>query len=56
LRMSSKATIRALLILFALFLPGCPNYNQVAERNRVPFKTEAEAQAAGYRKARKCPQ
>ncbi len=36
-------------------LPGCPNYNQVADRNRVPFKTEAEAQAAGYRKARNCP-
>ena len=37
-------------------LPGCPNYSQVAERDHVPFKTEAEAQAAGYRKARNCPQ
>jgi endonuclease YncB( thermonuclease family) len=36
-------------------LPGCPNYNQVAERNRAPFKTEAEAQAAVYRKAKNCP-
>src|SRR5262249_14095947 len=37
-------------------LPNCPDYSKVAERNRVPFKTEAEAQAAGYRKARNCPQ
>jgi endonuclease YncB( thermonuclease family) len=36
-------------------LPHCPDYNKVSERNRVPFKTEAEAQAAGYRKARNCP-
>ena len=33
-------------------LPNCPDYSKVSERNRVPFKTEAEAQAAGYRKAR----
>jgi hypothetical protein len=37
-------------------LPNCPDYNKVSEKNRVPFKTEAEAQAAGYRKARNCPQ
>jgi hypothetical protein len=37
-------------------LPACPDYNKVAERNRVPFKTEAEAVKAGYRKARNCPQ
>ncbi len=35
--------------------PNCPDYDRIAERNRVPFKTEAEAQAAGYRKARNCP-
>ena len=35
-------------------VPGCPNYNDVAERNRVYFKTEAEAQVAGFRKARNC--
>jgi hypothetical protein len=35
---------------------NCPDYNKVSEKNRVPFKTEAEAQAAGYRKARNCPQ
>ena len=33
---------------------GCQNYNDVAERNRVYFKTEAEALAAGFRKARNC--
>jgi endonuclease YncB( thermonuclease family) len=36
--------------------PNCPDYSKVSERNRVPFKTEAEAQAAGYRKARNCSQ
>jgi endonuclease YncB( thermonuclease family) len=37
-------------------LPNCPDYSKVGERNRVPFVTEAEAQAAGYRKAKNCPQ
>jgi endonuclease YncB( thermonuclease family) len=37
-------------------LPNCPDYSKVSEHNRVPFKTEAEAQAAGYRKARNCSQ
>jgi len=36
-------------------LQNCPDYSRVAESSRVPFKTEAEAQAAGYRKARNCP-
>lgn len=36
-------------------LANCPDYNKVSEKNRVPFKTEAEAHAAGYRKARNCP-
>jgi Metal binding domain of Ada len=37
-------------------MSNCPDYNEVSERNRAPFKTEAEAQAAGYRKAKNCPQ
>ena len=37
-------------------LPACPDYSKVSERIRVPFKTEAEALSAGYRKARNCPQ
>lgn len=36
-------------------LPGCPSYDAVGESNRVPFPTEAAAQAAGYRKAGNCP-
>lgn len=35
-------------------VPGCRSYNDVAERNRVYFNTEAEARAAGYRKALNC--
>ena len=35
-------------------VPGCRSYNDVAERNRVYFKTEPEAVAAGFRKARNC--
>jgi endonuclease YncB( thermonuclease family) len=34
--------------------PGCPGYTRVAPGNRVFFETEAEAEAAGYRKARNC--
>ena len=37
-------------------LSNCPDYSRVSDCNRVPFKTEAEAQAAGYRKARNCLQ
>jgi deoxyribonuclease I len=37
-------------------LPNCPDYSKVSERNRMPFATEAEAQAAGYRKSKNCPQ
>lgn len=33
---------------------GCPSYSQVAQKNRVPFNSESEAQAAGYRKAGNC--
>lgn len=35
-------------------VPGCRSYNDVAERNRIYFSSEAEAQAAGFRKARNC--
>jgi hypothetical protein len=34
--------------------PGCPGYNSVSAANRVKFKTEAEAEEAGYRKAKNC--
>jgi len=35
--------------------PDCPDYNKVAERNRVLFRSEADAEAAGYRRAGNCP-
>jgi deoxyribonuclease-1 len=33
---------------------GCPSYGRVADHNIVTFRTEQEALAAGYRKARNC--
>jgi deoxyribonuclease-1 len=33
---------------------GCPSYSQVSEKNRVSFDSEAEAEAAGYRRAGNC--
>ncbi|ALA58357.1 thermonuclease family protein [Nitrospira moscoviensis] len=35
--------------------PDCPNYSQVAAKNRVKFNSAAEAEAAGYRVAKNCP-
>jgi hypothetical protein len=35
-------------------LQGCPGYSQVGEKNRVMFKSAAEAEAAGYMKAGNC--
>jgi len=34
--------------------PGCPNYDDIAFHNRVPFRTRDEAERAGYRAARNC--
>ena len=33
---------------------GCQDYDRIALQNRVIFKTEVEASAAGYRKAKNC--
>lgn len=33
---------------------GCPGYGQVSAKNQVTFASEAQAQAAGYRKAGNC--
>ncbi|QXI32558.1 endonuclease [Pseudomonas promysalinigenes] len=33
---------------------GCPGYSQVSQKNQVAFGSEAQAQAAGYRKAGNC--
>lgn len=35
--------------------PGCPNYNDIAEHNRVEFPSAVAAEQAGYRAARNCP-
>ena len=34
--------------------PDCPNYTSTAPKNRVLFTSEAEAEAAGYHRARNC--
>ena len=36
-------------------LPDCPDYEKISFRNRVSFRTESEAKASGFRKARNCP-
>ena len=36
-------------------VPGCPGYDKVSEKNQVKFQTVEEAEAAGYRKAKNCP-
>ena len=36
-------------------LPECPHYHRLSPTNTVSFTTEAEAQEAGYRKAKNCP-
>ena len=35
-------------------MPNCASYNEITERNIVWFKTEAEAESAGYRRAKNC--
>lgn len=36
-------------------LPDCPGAKQIKEENKVWFRTEAEAKAAGYKPAANCP-
>jgi endonuclease YncB( thermonuclease family) len=35
--------------------PGCPNYDDIADHNRVEFPSAIAAEAAGYRAALNCP-
>jgi len=35
--------------------PGCPNYDDIAEFNRIEFPSAVAAEQAGYRAARNCP-
>jgi micrococcal nuclease len=34
--------------------PNCRAATGMSEKNRIPFRSEAEAEKAGYRKARDC--
>ncbi|MGD9563070.1 MAG: thermonuclease family protein [Pyrinomonadaceae bacterium] len=34
--------------------PGCRDYNKVAEKNRIYFKTRQDAEKAGFRMAKNC--
>src|SRR5262249_55036104 len=36
-------------------MPRCPGYDRVSAANRVTFRTSAEAEVAGYRRAKNCP-
>ena len=36
-------------------LTGCPGFNAMSPTNIITFTSEAEAQQAGYRKAKNCP-
>jgi len=36
-------------------VPGCKGYDGMKPANVVPFASEAEAQQAGYHKAKDCP-
>jgi len=35
--------------------PGCPNYDDIAEHNRIEYPNALAAEKAGYRAARNCP-
>jgi nuclease-like protein/metal binding Ada-like protein len=35
--------------------PDCPNYSQIAPKNRIAFNSAADAEAAGFRVAGNCP-
>ena len=35
--------------------PGCPYYDAISPKNRVPFSSPQAAEAAGYRPAHNCP-
>jgi endonuclease YncB( thermonuclease family) len=37
------------------YQPDCPDYGKASGRNREYFKTAAEAEAAGFKKAKNCP-
>ncbi len=36
-------------------LPGCPNYDDISERNIIWFKTHEDAKAHRFRMSQNCP-
>jgi endonuclease YncB( thermonuclease family) len=51
---ASAAEVRGNKVSHIYHVPGCMDYDKIAQQNRVIFQTEAEAVAAGYRKAKNC--
>jgi endonuclease YncB( thermonuclease family) len=43
-------------LLMIYHTSDCPDFTKVPKRNQVSFRSEAEAKAAGYKKAQNCPQ
>lgn len=41
---------------YRFHVPTCPDYLSIDERNVVVFKTIDEAESAGYRESRNCPE
>jgi Tfp pilus assembly protein FimT len=52
----SKGPIQANDRTHIYYWPTCPDFNKVPLKNRVIFGTSEEAEKAGYKAARNCPQ
>lgn len=52
---SSREPVRGNRNSMVYHIPACPNFNDIASRNRENFGSEEQALEAGYRKARNCP-
>ena len=52
---ASDMTVRGNMRSRVYHLPGCPGFGTISAANIITFPSEAEAQQAGYRKAKNCP-
>jgi len=52
---ASEGTVRGNMRSKVYHLPSCPGFTAMSPANIIPFASEAEAQQAGYRKAKNCP-
>jgi len=50
-----ESTVRGNMRSKVYHLPGCPGFDTMSAANIITFASEAEAQQAGYRKAKNCP-